>query len=185
MFKGEPPHAIDMSTPNGVWRQSLSLEECQHFMQNLLNLNSWPTWHSSAGRILSQQSGELVEGQRFDLHRVERQRLIEEMWTVATIRASEDPHFLEIEFVWEGQQREGRPLGTAITHLSMTVTVWGEEGGGVEIASWGGIRWWAKFMKGRVNRLPRAMAKQWLSDACTAGSLHIPPSLETEIHEAE
>jgi hypothetical protein len=154
-------------------------------MVNLLHLDRWPSWHSSARRILSEQNGPLVEGQRFDLHRIERQRLIEEMWTVKSIRTSESPSFLEIEFIWEGQQREGSPLGTAIADLRLSVTVWGEEDGGVEIAAWWNTRWWAKFMQGRVNRLPRAMAKQWLKDACTAGSVGIPASVESLDAESE
>lgn len=168
-----------MGAPNGIWRQPLAPDECAEVMVNLLHLDRWPTWHSSAKRILSEHNGELKEGQRFDLHRVDRQRLIEEMWTVKSIRRSNSPYFLEIEFDWEGQQREGRPLGNALAHLRLSVTVWGEQDGGVEIAAWWTTRWWAKFMQGRVNRIARAMAKQWLNDACTAGSLPIPASLES------
>jgi len=174
-----------MEAPNGVWRQPLEPHACKEVMVNLLHLDRWPSWHSSARRILSEQNGPLVEGQRFDLHRIERQRLIEEMWTVKSIRTSESPSFLEIEFIWEGQQREGSPLGTAIADLRLSVTVWGEEDGGVEIAAWWNTRWWAKFMQGRVNRLPRAMAKQWLKDACTAGSVEIPASVESLDAESE
>ena len=123
--------------------------------------------------------------QRFDLHRVERQRLIEEMWTVKSIRQSERPRYLEIEFDWGGQQREGRPLGTAITSLRLAVTIWGEEEGGIEIAAWWQVRWWAKFMQGRVNRLPRALAKQWLRDASERGIHTIPESHEAGLGESE
>ncbi|MCH1529370.1 MAG: hypothetical protein L7S46_06570 [Candidatus Poseidoniaceae archaeon] len=174
-----------MDPPKGVWRQSLSPYESEQVITNLLDLDRWPSWHSSAGRILSEKTGALGEGQRFDLHRIERQRLIEDMWSVKSIRSSEAPRFLEIEFLWQGQQREGKPLGTALSNLSMTVTVWAEEGGGVEIASWWDVPWWAKFMKGRVNRLPRAMAKQWLKDACSGATLPILPSQEAFLNESE
>ena len=174
-----------MDPPKGVWRQSLSPHESEQVITNLLDLDRWPSWHSSAGRILSEKTGALSEGQRFDLHRIERQRLIEDMWSVKSIRSSEAPRFLEIEFLWKGQQREGKPLGTALSNLSMTVTVWAEEGGGVEIASWWDVPWWAKFMKGRVNRLPRAMAKQWLKDACSGATLPILPSQEAFLNESE
>ena len=174
-----------MGAPQGVWRQSLEPLESHQFMVNLLNLNCWPSWHSSAGRILSQQNGELNEGQQFDLHRVERQRLLEEMWVVHSIRQSESPRFLEVEFTWCGQQREGRPLGPAIANLRLAVTVWGEENAGVEIAAWWNVRWWARFMRGRVNRLPRAMAKQWLNDAISHGIHSIPESLEAGFDESE
>ena len=171
--------------PKGVWRQSLSPSESEQVITNLLDLDRWPSWHSSAGRILSEKTGALSEGQRFDLHRIERQRLIEDMWSVKSIRSSQAPRFLEIEFLWQGQQREGKPLGAALSNLSMTVTVWAEEGGGVEIASWWDVPWWAKFMKGRVNRLPRAMAKQWLKDACSGATLPILPSQEAFLNESE
>ena len=174
-----------MDPPKGVWRQSLSPSESEQVITNLLDLDRWPSWHSSAGRILSEKTGALSEGQRFDLHRIERQRLIEDMWSVKSIRSSEAPRFLEIEFLWQGQQREGKPLGTALSNLSLTVTVWAEEGGGVEIASWWDVPWWAKFMKGRVNRLPRAMAKQWLKDACSGATLPILPSKEAFLTESE
>ena len=174
-----------MDPPKGVWRQSLSPSESERVITNLLDLDRWPSWHSSAGRILSEKTGALREGQRFDLHRIERQRLIEDMWSVKSIRSSEAPRFLEIEFLWQGQQREGKPLGTALSNLSMTVTVWAEEGGGVEITSWWDVPWWAKFMKGRVNRLPRAMAKQWLKDACSRATLLILPSQEAFLTESE
>ena len=174
-----------MDPPNGVWRQSLSPSESEQVITNLLDLDRWPSWHSSAGRILSEKTGVLTEGQRFDLHRLERQRLIEDMWSVKSIRSSKAPRFLEIEFLWQGQQREGKPLGTALSNLSMTVTVWAEEGGGVEIASWWDVPWWAKFMKGRVNRLPRAMAKQWLKDACSGATRPILPSQEAFLTESE
>jgi len=107
------------------------------------------------------------------------------MWVVHSIRQSEAPRFLEIEFNWCGQQREGRPLGTAIANLRLAVTVWGEENAGVEIAAWWNVRWWARFMRGRVNRLPRAMAKQWLNDAISHGIHPIPESLEAGFDESE
>ena len=138
-------------------------------MANLLNLDRWPSWHTSAGRILSEATGELHEGQRFDLHRVERQRLIEEMWTVKSIRKSEDPRFLEVEFMWDGQQREGRPLGTAFAHLRLAVTVWGEDEGGVEIAAWWEIPLWARLLPVRVNTQAKSFATQWLNDLVTRG----------------
>jgi len=107
------------------------------------------------------------------------------MWVVHSIRQSESPRFLEVEFTWCGQQREGRPLGTAIANLRLAVTVWGEENAGVEIAAWWNVRWWARFMRGRVNRLPRAMAKQWLNDAISLGIHPIPESLEAGFDESE
>ena len=121
-----------MDPPKGVWRQSLLPSESEQVIINILNLDRWPSWHSSAGRILSEKIGVLSEGQRFDLHRIERQRLIEDMWTVKSIRSGKSPRFLEIDFHWQGQQREGKPLGTALSNVHMTVTVWAEEGGGVE-----------------------------------------------------
>jgi hypothetical protein len=40
-------------------------------------------------------------------------------------------------------------------------------------------------MRGRVNRLPRALAKQWLNDAANNGVHSIPESLEAGFDESE
>ena len=61
-----------MVSPNGVWREFLEIEQAKYVAINLLNLDSWPQWNSTAQRILSSEKGELKQGQRFDLHRIER-----------------------------------------------------------------------------------------------------------------
>ena len=75
-----------MDTPQGVWRHALDPLQSIQAGENLLNLDTWPSWNSSAQRVLSSTTGLLLEGQRFDLHRIERQRLIEELWLVKIIR---------------------------------------------------------------------------------------------------
>jgi hypothetical protein len=158
-----------MDTPQGVWRHSLERIQSIQASNNLLNIDTWPSWNSSAQRVLSSTTGSLSEGQRFDLHRIERQRLVEELWSVKTIRTGTNPDFSEIEFEWLGQQREGKTLGTALKSLRMSVTVLCEEEGGVEIAAWWQISWWARFLRTRVNAQAKSFATQWLNDLVTKG----------------
>ena len=141
-----------MTAPNRVWRTPLERSCSERAASNLLNLDTWPIWNSSAQRVLSSSKGNLQINQRFDLHRVERQRLIEELWEVLTLRKGENPSFLEIEFQWLGQQRNGIPVATALKSLRMTVTVLCEDEGGVEIALVGDLVM-ASFFSGK-NRLP-------------------------------
>ena len=53
--------------------------------------------------------------------------------------------------------------------LRMSVTVLCEEEGGVEIAAWWNIPWWAKLFRGRVNAQAKSFATQWLNDLVTKG----------------
>ncbi len=158
-----------MDTPQGVWRHALEPLQSIQAGENLLNLDTWPSWNSSAQRVLSSTTGLLLEGQRFDLHRIERQRLIEELWLVKIIRTGKNPDFREIEFEWLGQQREGKTVGTALNSLRMSITVLCEEEGGVEIAAWWNIPWWARLFRGRVNAQAKSFATQWLNDLVTKG----------------
>jgi hypothetical protein len=158
-----------MDPPQGVWRHPLELAQSIQAGENLLNLDTWPSWNSSAQRVLSSVTGPLSEGQRFDLHRIERQRLIEELWLVKIIRSGENPNFNEIEFEWLGQQRNGKTVGTALKSLRISVTVLCEENGGIEIAAWWQIPWWMKFIRSRVNAQAKSFATQWLNDLATEG----------------
>lgn len=159
-----------MDTPQGVWRHPLERIQSIQASNNLLNIDTWPSWNSSAQRVLSSTTGSFSEGQRFDLHRIERQRLVEELWSVKTIRTGTNPDFSEIEFEWLGQQREGKTLGTALKSLRMSVTVLCEEEGGVEIAAWWQIPWWARFLRTRANAQAKSFATQWLKDLVTKGT---------------
>ncbi len=158
-----------MVSPNGVWREFLELEQARHVAINLLNLDCWPQWNSTAQRILSSKKGEFKQGQRFDLHRIERQQLIEEMWKVKFIRKGDEPEFIEIGFDWLGQSSNGKKSGNAIKSLSLEITVLCQEEGGVEIAAWWQISKWSKFFKAKIENSARQIAKQWLSDLSENG----------------
>tara|TARA_B100001094_G_scaffold285870_1_gene300269 strand:- start:422 stop:1030 length:609 start_codon:yes stop_codon:yes gene_type:complete len=159
----------NMGTPQGVWRHSLESTQSIQAGKNLLNLDTWPSWNSSAQRVLSSSTGLFSEGQRFDLHRIERQRLVEELWLVKSIRRGENPNFVEVEFEWLGQQREGKTIGTSLKSLQLTVTVLCEEEGGVEIAAWWQIPWWARPIRSRINAQAKSFATQWLEDLSSKG----------------
>ena len=162
-----------MDAPQGVWRRVLSEVASNQASLNLAQLDTWPVWNSSAQRVLSESKGQLTIGQRFDLHRIERKRLIEEMWHVSDLRTGSDPKFTEIEFEWLGQQRERKPVGTALKSLRLTVTVLCEADGGIEIAAWWRISKWSRFFKSRVDAQARAFALQWLEDLSGPGTLPI------------
>ncbi len=158
-----------MISPDGVWRQILTPEQSKLAAINLLRLDSWPTWNSTAQRILSSNHGDLIEGQRFDLHRVERQQLIEEMWEVKKITKSSDPEFLLIKFQWLGQTSNGKQSGNSIESLMFEITVLSEQEGGIEIAAWWKIKKWSWMIKGKIANSARQIAQQWLNDLSMNG----------------
>lgn len=174
-----------MEKPNGVWRRSLDVQASIFASQNISNLDTWPSWNSSAQRVLSPSNGQLQLDQRFDLHRIERQRLVEELWAVTGLRSGTSPHFVEIEFSWLGQQREQKPVGTALRSLRMTVTILCEDEGGIEIAAWWNVAWWAKPMSGRVHAQAKAFAQQWLEDLAQKGTVQFEPSRPMHFVEEE
>ena len=159
-----------MGTPQGVWRRPMERKQSIQAGENILNLDSWPSWNSSDQRILSSSTGTLFEGQRFDLHRIERQRLVEELWLVKSVRKGKNPDFVEIEFEWLGQQREGKTVGTSLKELRLSVTVLCEDEGGIEIAAWWQIPWWARPLRARMNAQAKSFATQWLDDLSSKGT---------------
>tara|TARA_B100000767_G_scaffold184740_1_gene172302 strand:+ start:1938 stop:2546 length:609 start_codon:yes stop_codon:yes gene_type:complete len=159
-----------MGTPQGVWRRSIECAQSIQAGKNLLNLDTWPSWNSSAQRVLSSSPGLFSEGQRFDLHRIERQRLVEELWLVKSIRKGQSPHFVEVEFEWLGQQRDGKIIGTSLKKLQMTVTILCEDKGGIEIAAWWQTPWWTRPIRARVNAQAKSFATQWLDDLSGKGT---------------
>jgi hypothetical protein len=170
-----------MDSPNGVWRKTLSQEQARYAAINLLNLDFWPSWNSTAKRILSVDHGDLVESQRFDLHRIERQQLIEEMWEVKNIRRGDEPEFLEIRFEWLGQLSNGKSSGNAIKSLIVEVTVLCQDQGGIEIAAWWQIKKWSRLIKGKINNSAREISKQWLNDLSQNGIFEIKNTLEKTV----
>ena len=44
-----------------------------------------------------------------------------------------------------------------------------EETGGVEIAAWWQIPWWAKFIRTRIDAQAKSFATQWLNDLVSKG----------------
>ena len=85
-----------MTNPDLILRKQLLTEQSRNVSFNLLNLNCWPLWNKFANRILSEQQGELQEQQRFDLHRIMAQQLIEDLWQVSQIKSSKNPSFVEL-----------------------------------------------------------------------------------------
>jgi hypothetical protein len=173
-----------MQTPNGVWRKSLTIEQSRNAAISLINLDNWPQWNSTAQRILSESRGELNEGFRFDLHRLERQQLIEEMWEVTKIRKGKDPEFTEIRCNWLGQTSNGKKSGNALRSLILEITVLCQEEGGIEIAAWWQTSKWSKLFGSKVSNSAKQIAKQWLNDLAVNGIVEMK-SISQKVNEEE
>ena len=107
------------------------------------------------------------------------------MWEVRAIRQGDNPNFIEMEFDWLGQQREGKAIGTSLKSLKMSVTVLCESEGGIEIAAWWTVSKWSRFFRGRVNAQARAFAAQWLEDLSGPGTESIGDSQPLAFVEIE
>ncbi len=147
-----------MSHPDLILRKQLMINESRNISFNLLNLNCWPLWNKFANRILSEQQGLLQENQRFDLHRIIAQQLVEDLWQVSQIKSSEEPCFAELRLTWIGQKINGRTSALAIRRLIVEITVLETENGGVEISAW-----WDISKLGRLLRFGKRFAKAIVS----------------------
>ena len=147
-----------MSHPDLILRKQLIINESRNISFNLLNLNCWPLWNKFANRILSEQQGLLQENQRFDLHRIIAQQLVEDLWQVSQIKSSEEPCFAELRLTWIGQKINGRTSALAIRRLIVEITVLETENGGVEISAW-----WDISKLGRLLRFGKRFAKAIVS----------------------
>jgi hypothetical protein len=162
-----------MQTPNGVWRKKLTVEQSRNVAFNIMDLDKWPQWNSTAQRILSESRGKLNEGNRFDLHRLERQQLIEEMWEVTKIREGKNPEFTEMRFNWLGQTSNGKKSGNALRTLTLEITVLCQDEGGIEIAAWWQTSNWSGIFGNKVANSAKQIAKQWLNDLAENGVIEI------------
>lgn len=147
-----------MSHPDLILRKQLMINQSRNISFNLLNLNCWPLWNKFANRILSEQQGLLQENQRFDLHRIIAQQLVEDLWQVSQIKSSEDPCFAELRLTWIGQKINGRTSALAIRRLIVEITVLETENGGLEISAW-----WDISKLGRLLRFGKRFAKAIVS----------------------
>ena len=130
------------------------IDQSRNVSFNMLNLNCWPLWNKVANRILSENQGQLQQLQRFDLHRIMAQQLIEDLWQVSMIRSSDQPCFTELRLNWIGQKINGRTSALAIQRLVVEITVLETEDGGVEISAW-----WDISKLGRLLRFGKRSAK--------------------------
>ena len=168
-----------MSTPDLVIRKQLLIDQSRNVSFNLLNLNCWPLWNKVANRILSEQQGLLQENQRFDLHRIIAQQLVEDMWQVSQIKSSEEPCFAELRLTWIGQKINGRTSALAIQRLVVEITVLETDNGGVEISAW-----WDISKLGRLlrfgKRSVKAIVSQLFDDLTSHGTIEYQQVSENE-----
>ncbi len=168
-----------MSHPDLILRKQLMIDQSHNVSFNLLNLNCWPLWNKVANRILSEQQGRLQENQRFDLHRIIAQQLVEDLWQVSQIKSSEDPCFAELRLTWIGQKINGRTSALAIQRLIVEITVLETENGGIEISAW-----WDISKLGRLlrfgKRLAKAIVSQLFDDLSSHGTIEYQQVSENE-----
>ena len=168
-----------MSHPDLILRKQLLIEQSRNISFNLLNLNCWPLWNKVANRILSEHQGQLQENQRFDLHRIMAQQLIEDLWQVSQIKSSEESCFAEVRLTWVGQKINGRTSALAIQRLVVEITVLETENGGVEISAW-----WEISKLGRLLRFGKRSAKaivsQMFDDLVSHGTIEYQQVTENE-----
>jgi hypothetical protein len=168
-----------MSHPDLILRKQLMIDQSRNVSFNLLNLNCWPLWNKVANRILSEQQGLLQENQRFDLHRIIAQQLVEDMWQVSQIKSSEDPCFAELRLTWIGQKINGRTSALAIQRLVVEITVLETDNGGVEISAW-----WDISKLGRLlrfgKRSVKAIVSQMFDDLSSHGTIEYQQVSENE-----
>ena len=157
-----------MQRPNMVLRKSISGPELGNVELNLLNLDLWPMWNEFANRILSENRGDLVINQRFDLHRVVAQQLIEDMWSVETIRKGEKPKFSQLVLKWQGQRINGRSSALAIKYLCIDITILYSDEGGVEVSAWWELSRFSKLF-GFGSKLVSQITKQIFEDLTNNG----------------
>ena len=168
-----------MPHPDLILRKQLSIEQSRNVSFNLLNLNCWPLWNKVANRILSEHQGQLQVNQRFDLHRIMTQQLIEDLWQVSQIKSSEEPCFAELRLTWIGQKINGRTSALAVQRLVVEITVLETENGGVEISAW-----WEISKLGRLLRFGKRSAKaivsQMFDDLVSHGTIEYQQITENE-----
>ena len=173
------PEVSVMSHPNLILRKQLLIDQSRNVSFNLLNLNCWPLWNKVANRILSEHQGQLQEQQRFDLHRIMAQQLIEDLWQVSKIKTSQQPCFAEVRLSWVGQRINGRTSALAIQRLVVEITVLETENGGVEISAW-----WEISKLGRLlrfgKRLAKAIVSQLFDDLVSHGIIEYQQVTENE-----
>ena len=115
---------------------------------------------------------------------MERQQLIEEMWEVEKIRKGLNPEFTEIRFNWLCQTSNGKKSGTALTSLTLEITILCQDEGGIEIAAWWQTSKWSKLFKGKVRNSAKQIAKQWLTDLSKNGIIEMEP-IAQKLYEEE
>ena len=162
-------NVIIMQRPNMVLRKNISGPELETVELNLLNLDLWPMWNEFANRILSENRGDLVINQRFDLHRVVAQQLIEDMWSVETIRKGEEPKFSQLVLKWQGQRINGRSSALAIKELCIDITILYGNQGGVEVSAWWELSRFSKLF-GFGRKLVSQITKQIFEDLTNNGT---------------
>ena len=161
-------NVMDMQQPNLVLRCRVPKAQLTILEMNLLNLNNWPMWNKCASRILSEKQGQLSINQRFDLHRIIAQQLIEDMWLVRCVKQGKNPKFCQLILEWQGQTINGRVSALAIKELIVDITILHELEEGVEVTAWWKVTRLSSAL-GFGSRLSRKIVQQIFDDLTRYG----------------
>lgn len=168
-----------MDKPDYVLRKNLDSDTSSIAIENLFNLSRWANWNSSAKRILSETKDNIDVGTRFDLHRIENGRLVEEFWQVDSVKKNTEPNYALLKLKWLGQNTNGKPTAGAILSLEIEIIIVCEKEGGIEISAW-----WNLTRLSRVLRIGNKIARNLVSglfdDLCQNATIQIKDSVDID-----
>ncbi|MGY8669812.1 MAG: hypothetical protein ACKVJ7_02045 [Candidatus Poseidoniales archaeon] len=143
-------------------RAELPIDSAEKARESLLNIDTWPTWNSNTIKVLTSDSGKMVQGQKLAFHSMNKGALLETRWGVDSIR--EGDGFSEICFSHQGQLRMEKEVAKSIAELNICITVLAREGGGVEISTAWRIKGFARIFKQSFRRLIISYSQRLLDD---------------------
>lgn len=168
-----------MEEPDYVLRKNLDAATSSIAIENLFNLSRWANWNSSAKRILSETKDGIDVGTRFDLHRIENGRLIEELWEVVSVKKSTKPNYALIRLKWLGQNTNGKPTAGAILSLEIEIIIVCEMDGGIEISAWWNLTKLSRALR-IGNKIVRNLVSGMFDDLCNNATIQIKDAVDID-----
>lgn len=168
-----------MEEPDYVLRKNLDAATSSIAIENLFHLSRWANWNSSAKRILSETKDGIDVGTRFDLHRIENGRLIEELWEVVSVKKSTKPNYALIRLKWLGQNTNGKPTAGAILSLEIEIIIVCEMDGGIEISAWWNLTKLSRALR-IGNKIVRNLVSGMFDDLCNNATIQIKDAVDID-----
>ena len=156
----------DMQGKRVLVRETLMQDEAAKITDILPNIITWTSWMKSTTHIISSTQNTLNPGDEFELQRIVKGALVQEKWTVESIRSSNsEPLYYELEISLDGQTRLGKNVGGAIKSLQMTITILSDKDqSGIEIYIDYSLNKIYSLASRWVRTSVESMAKIWMKD---------------------